>query len=313
MVSRSGDDSNKKTAFVFLLRCLLILTYVAYFTFALSSRLSNSNRRLSSSRANNISAQYAPLLRRFALSRTRLLAAETSLILDTKNETHKSAESTFWLAVPDTNAATSPKVVSKLPAIAGLDRESGPLPPGAYKLIAEEDTITSCLLAIGIRPPVNSDDGSVVWEEGARNCQKLIDSGFNTFLMNNLDADNLEDSIMLEKITKQRRRTQKSPIAVEKQRQKYRSLTTKIRHEAEENFYRVLRQNTPLSVLRSCHFMVTLEVPPILSTEQRKVEYEQSTLPFGNGWMVRESVCDALKRTKGETIGSLILERESAD
>ena len=55
--------------------------------------------------------------------------------------------------------------------------------------------------------------------------------------------------------------------------------------------------------------MVNLDVPSILSTEHQKgVDEDQLAVPFGNGWMVRESVGDALKRIKGETLGSVVLE-----
>ena len=66
-----------------------------------------------------------------------------------------------------------------------------------------------------------------------------------------------------------------------------------------------------MSVLGSCHFIANVEVPAILSTQQQKysgVDEEQNSVPFGNGWMVRESVGNALKRAKCETLGSVVLE-----
>jgi hypothetical protein len=298
------------SCFSFTLRCLFILAYVAYFTCAFCNRL--RYQRLSIvARTKNINTQHAHL-QPSTRPRARSLAATSTI--DT-NETSKSAESTFWLAVPTTSTSTK-NGTSKLPAIAGLDRESGLLPPGAYKQIGQEDTITSCLLAVGIRPRVNNDDGNEIWDEASKNCQKLIDSGFNTFLMNNPAADDLKSATVSKNKTMQRgRSSEKTMIALEKQRQQNRSLRTKIRHEAEEKFYKVLHQNTPMSVLRSCNFMVNLEVPTILSTQQQKysgVDEEQSTVPFGNGWMVRESVGKALKRVKIETLGSVVLECKSS-
>ena len=295
----------------FVPRCLFILAYVAYVTCAFSNRL--RHHRLSIiARTTNINAQHAHLQPPTG-SFTRVLAATSTI--DTNLETGKSAESTFWLAVPTTSASNNR--TSKLPAFAGLDRETGPLPPGAYKQIGEKDSISSCLLAIGIQSQANSDDGNEVWEEASKNCQKLVDSGFNTFIMNNPAADDLKSATKVSNKKKriQRGRTEKSMIALEKQRQQNRILRTKIRHETEENFYKVLHQNTPMSVLRYCNFMVNLEVPAILSTEQHKysgLDEEQSTVPFGNGWMVRESVGNALKRVKGECLGSVVLECKSA-
>jgi len=293
------------SAFSFILRCLFVLAYVEYFTCAFCNSLRYHRLSIVPS-TKNINRQQAHL----QLSTrpwTRFLA-DTSIV-DT-NETSKSAESTFWLAVPTTSTSSS-NGTSKLPSIAGLDRETGLLPSGAYKTFGEGDIITSCLLAIGIRPRVCNDDGGQIWEEASKNCQKLIDSGFNTFLMNNPSADDLKSVTVRRKTTIQRGRTEKEMIALEKQSQQIRCLRTKIRHEAEDNFYKALHQNTPMSVLRSCHFIANIEVPAILSTQQQKysgVDEEQNSVPFGNGWMVRESVGNALKRAKCETLGSVVLE-----
>mmetsp|Transcript_11884 Transcript_11884/g.20190 ORF Transcript_11884/g.20190 Transcript_11884/m.20190 type:complete len:529 (-) Transcript_11884:1030-2616(-) len=287
----------------FVRRCLLILACVAYVACAFSNLC---HHRVSIARTKNINTQY-PHLQLSTRSWSRFLAATS--IADT-NETSKSAESTFWRTVP---TSSSENGTSKLPAIAGIDRETGPLPPGAYKQIGERDTITSCLLGIGIRSQASNDDGNEVWKEASKNCQKLVDAGFNTFIMNNPAADDLKSAKVSTQKTIQRGRgkTEKLMIALEKQRLQNLVLRTKIRHEAEENFYKVLHQNTPKSVLRSCNFMVNLEVPAILSTEQQKnsgVDEEQPTQSFGNGWMVRESVGNALKRVKEESLGSVVLE-----
>ena len=298
----------RNNTFIHLLRCLLVLAYVAYFTCAFFSAQLCNNHRLQHVRTD-IGARRVGI-QPSTRSRTRLCVATTAASSNVDaNETNKSAESTFWLAVPDaTSASLSNNGTSKFPAIAGLHRESGPLPPGAYKqVVGEDDTMKSCLIAIGIRPPLNTDDGNVVWEEGVRNAQKLIDSGFNTFVMTNPD----EKSPKYAKETKQRggRSLSKYMIALEKQRKFDRFLRINSRHEAEQNFYNALQLNTPPSILRSCHFMVNLDVPSILSTEHEKgIDEDQPAVPFGNGWMVRESVGDALKRIKGENLDSVVLE-----
>ena len=289
-------------------RSLLVLACVAYFAcaFSISNHLCQHRLSISiSKRTKNINTQ-TPLLQS---SPTRFHA--TTSIIDT-NETSKSAESNFWRSVPTSSTENG---TSKLPAIAGIDRETGPLPPGAYKQIGERDSITSCLIGIGIRSQVNSDDGNEIWEEASKNCQKLIDSGFNTFIMNNPAADDLKSTSLSKKKTIRRGETDKAMIALEKRRKQNLVLKTKIRHESEEHFYKVLHQNTPKSVLRSCNFMFNLEVPAVLSTEQTKYsgsEEEQATMSFGNGWMVRESVGNALKRAKMETLGSVVLECKSS-
>ena len=290
-------------------RSLLGLACVAYFACAFSNHFCLCQHRLSisiSKRTKNINTQ-TPLLQ----SPTRFHA--TTSIIDT-NETSKSAESNFWRTVP--TSSSSENGTSKLPAIAGIDRETGPLPPGAYKQIGERDSIISCLIGIGIRSQVNSDDGNEIWEEASKNCQKLIDSGFNTFIMNNPAADDLKSTSLSKKKTIRRGETEKAMIALKKRRKQNLVLKTKIRHESEEHFYKVLHQNTPKSVLRSCNFMFNLEVPAVLSTEQTKYsgseEEQATTMSFGNGWMVRESVGNALKRVKMETLGSVVLECKSS-
>jgi hypothetical protein len=91
------------------------------------------------------------------------------------------------------------------------------------------------------------------------------------------------------------------------------TINTEYRHQAESKFYRKLRQNTPSSVLRSCHFMVNLELPLALSGIAliSGMENEIAQAPFGNGWMLRESVSSALLRTKSEHLDSVVLECES--
>lgn len=305
-------SNNGSTSYTRRCRLLIIiLACVSYFASAFSNHLCHHRLSISISTTTKIINTQTPLQQPPTRSWTTFSAATS--IVDT-NETRKSAESTFWRTVP-TSSSPSENGTSKLPAVAGIDRENGPLPPGAYKQIGERDSITSCLLGIGIRSQVNSDDGNEIWEEASKNCQKLIDSGFNTFVMNNPAADDLKRLPLSKKKTIRRGETNKARIRLEKQRKQNLVLKTKIRHEAEENFYKVLHLNTPKSVLRSCNFMVNLEVPAVLSTEHTKysgIDEEQATMSFGNGWMVRESVGNALKRVKGETLGSVVLECKSS-
>jgi len=189
-----------------------------------------------------------------------------------------------------------------------IDREIGPLPPGAYRKIDIDDgndVVSPCLIAVGINPPSNANDGKDVWREGVKNSQKLIDSGFNTFRVNNSHEKYKKKK---ENGSASRKRKSPSSIALEKMQQ--RTFRTEIRHQAETKFYHTLQQNTPSSVLRSCHFMVNLEVPSILSENSvtRGSEKELAPVSFGNGWMVRESVSSALLRTKGESLDSVSLE-----
>jgi len=215
----------------------------------------------------------------------------------------KSPESNFWIAINQKDTPSSP--TSDIPAIPRLDCETGRLPPGAYHNIDIDDgnnVISPCLIAVGIQPPLNANDGKDVWREGVRNCQKHIDSGFNTFRVNNSCEQN--------KKKKYGRRRQKSPSSIAWENAQQRTFQTENGHQAETKFYHTLRQNTPLSVLRSCHFMVNLEIPSILSEDSvtRGSEKELSPVSFGNGWMVRESVSSALMRTKQECLNSVILE-----
>lgn len=213
-----------------------------------------------------------------------------------------SPESSFWAAKYDNLTMSSS---GGLPAISGLARETGPLPPGAYHDVGVGDervTNAPCHIAVGIQPPLDADEGGEVWREGVKNCQKLIDSGFNTFKVNGRHQDGEK--------TKGRDRRARSPSSTALEKLQQITFRTASRHDAETNFYQTLRRSTPSSILRSCHFMVNLEVPSILSDDfpARGSERELSPVPFGNGWMVRESISNALKRTKGECLDTAILE-----
>jgi hypothetical protein len=215
-----------------------------------------------------------------------------------------SRETNFWIASSQNNTFSSSK---NIPAVSRLDRETGPLPPGAYlnSIRAESrGTTASCLITVGIRPPSYSDAGEDAWKEGVRNCQQLIDSGFNTFRINNSHE-------MWEGKKKQSNRKY-SPSYDALERMQQLTVNTENRHQAEEQFYRKLRQNTPASVLRTCHFMVNLEMPLVLSGVMLipGMENEIEQASFGNGWMVRESVSKALLRTKKESLDSVVLECE---
>ena len=66
--------------------------------------------------------------------------------------------------------------------------------------------------------------------------------------------------------------------------------------------------------------MVNLEIPSVLSDVDPNAslgykggsggvrDMEETRVPFGNGWMVREGVSDALLRVKGECLDTVILE-----
>lgn len=217
-----------------------------------------------------------------------------------QNMIHRLQESAPTQSIPENDDDTTTS--NSLPAVHGLDKENGILPPGAYRRV-EDDIVAPCLISVGIRPPENYDREEV-WREGVKNCQKLIDSGFNSFRVNNNCCRGIEENN-----GSSRRRRSPSSIALESILLQQRTLETEIRHEAETNFYCTLRQRTPASLLRSCHFMTNLEVPSILHSED-SLDKDISPVPFGNGWMVRESISNALLRTKGEYLDSVILECE---
>ena len=88
---------------------------------------------------------------------------------------------------------------------------------------------------------------------------------------------------------------------------KQHNLQIEMRHQAEKDFYHILQQSTPSSVLRSCHFSVTLEIPSILSVESNRMNTD-TVHTYGNGWMVREDISNALLRTKRDCLDSVVLE-----
>jgi hypothetical protein len=234
---------------------------------------------------------------------TCLLASDSSSDKTEFLQIETSAESSFWNAIPHNSVPSY-----SLPAIHQIDRETGQLPPGAYRTIECENTIDevrTCLIAIAIRPPTDTNSGDDIWTEGVKNCQKLIDSGFNTFSVG--DKCIKESS----KSGHKSRAPKKPPIATDYQEQ-YTPHTIE-RHESETQFYHKLRQSTPSSVLRSCHFGVKMEVPSILSTIDPRAAKKQPipSVPFGNGWMVRKSVSDALLRVKSDCLDTINLECKS--
>eukprot|EP00970_Alexandrium_tamarense_P019378 scaffold13967_cov200-Alexandrium_tamarense.AAC.3 len=227
-----------------------------------------------------------------------------SIFMEDRN---KSPESSFWNVIPDTSSASSSS--SSLPAIHQLDHETGILPPGAYRTINNDDgrdTLTQSLISVGIVPPSNRNDGKNIWKEGVKNCQNLIDSGFNTFRVNDGYGGH-----QLESSTHGGKRGSKSPSSIAMEQKRKTTSRTERRHESEAQFYQTLRHNTPFSVLQSCHFMVNMEIPSVLSEVDplfKKNSRESSAVQFGNGWMVRESVSNALLRVKGECLDTVVLE-----
>jgi hypothetical protein len=214
-----------------------------------------------------------------------------------------SPEPNFWIARTQSNRTCSS--LDDIPAISRLDYETGPLPPGAYRKSYNHDSremIAPCLVSLGIRPPTQLDAGEEVWREGVRNCQKMVDSGFNSFRFNNGHQTR-------HKMHKREYRNH-SLLSSALARMQQLSANTELRHEAERQFYQKLKQNTPSSVLRSCHFMVNLEMPlPFSGLAQIPgMENEITKLPYGNGWMLKEGVSSALLRTKSEHLDSVIFE-----
>jgi len=198
------------------------------------------------------------------------------------------AESNFWIARTQNNTSVDS---SKLPAIPRLDRETGTLPSGAY-------VNQNCLIAIGIQPPSNSrnTDGEI-WREGVKNCLRLIDSGFNTFRMN----DYCEIFNNNENKKSRYQKKQRSPSSIAIKRMKQYNMQREIRHEAEKNFYSALQHSTPKSVVQSCHFSVLIDVPSALSSQ-----IDGDTV-YGNGYLVRESISNALIRTKTDCLDTAVL------
>lgn len=224
--------------------------------------------------------------------------------LQSTSRPQTSSETTFWIAIAQKNQTSSS---DSIPATPHIDRETGPLPPGAYRHSSSDDgidAIAPCRITVGITPQSNVFAGEDVLIVGVKNCQNLIDSGFNTFRVNDCHT----------KLENRRRRNiarRRSPLSIALEHIQQRATKTRARNEAEANFYRKLRQSTPSSVLRSCHFMVNLEIPSVLSDDFPGLENEISSVSFGNGWMVRESISSALLRTKGECLDSIVLECES--
>ena len=199
------------------------------------------------------------------------------------------AESNFWIARKQNNTSVDS---SKLPEIPRLDKETGNLPSGAY-------VNQNCLIAIGIQPPSNSrnTDGEI-WREGVKNCQRLIDSGFNTFRVN----DCCESSYNNENKKSRFKKKQRSPSSIAIEQMKQYNMQREMRHEAEKNFYSALQHSTPKSVLQSCYFSVLMDVPSALSSQ-----IKGDTVPYGNGYLVRESISNALIRTKADCLDSIVL------
>ena len=272
---------------------LLILTsavLVCSCSCALISQHRHSNSRLSLHQSS-------------ALFVSKPLDSKATDILSISGQ-EKSPESNFWVAKSQDTTDSSSK---DIPAIHGLDRDGGSLPLGAYQKV-DDYVAAPCLISIGIQPPADKEGGKEVWREGVKNCQKIIDSGFNTFRVNNCHsaARNRKEK----KKPNGRSRKRKSPATIALEKLQQRSMQTEARHDAETNFYHTLRQSTPSSVLRACHFKMNLEIPYILSDELDipKADEERMPVPYGNGWMVRESVGNALLRTKGECLDSVVLE-----
>ena len=222
----------------------------------------------------------------------------------------KNPESNFWIAIEQNNTLVS----DRIPAIPQLDKETGTLPPGAYRHRCgdKDDVVAPCLIAVGIQPPLsnnaNSNDSGDMWIEGVKNCQKLIDAGFNTFRVNNCYEYDKGTSNISKIIGRKKNKRRRSPSSIALERMKQHTMQIEMRHNTEKHFYHLLQQSTPLSVLRNCHFSVNVDIPSILSRDIIGIDQDTSHTPFGNGWMVRESISNALLRTKRECLDSVVLE-----
>lgn len=217
-------------------------------------------------------------------------------------QVEKSPESGFWWA-------TSKQISdgSSLPAVDGLERETGPLPPGAYQTIDPENgsPYDVCLIGVKIRPPAPRKQQGDIWTQGVVNCQKMVDSGFNGFSVGSSHGDVAIRENQIDKT----RLSKKDIEARKKMEDQYTSRTLQ-RHEYEKEFYAKLRQDTPSSILRSCHFAVDMEVPSILHVSDFLLDKNKAApaVAYGNGWAVRKSISDALLRVKTDCLDSVFLE-----
>ena len=223
----------------------------------------------------------------------------------------KNPESNFWIAIEQNNTLVS----DRIPAIPQLDKETGTLSPGAYRNRCgdKDDVVAPCLIAVGIQPPLsnnaNSNDSGDIWIEGVKNCQKLIDAGFNTFRVDNFNCYEYDKgtSNISKIIGRKKNKRRRSPSSIALERMKQHTMQSEMRHNTEKHFYHLLQQGTPPSVLRNCHFSVNVDIPAILSQDIIGIDQDTSYTPFGNGWMVRESISNALLRTKRECLDSVVL------
>ena len=243
-----------------------------------------------------LTTQFRPQRHASYRALTVALKSQVSNEINTLQGVEKSPESGFWWAAPQTSSE------HYLPAINGIERETGPLPPGAYQT---ESNI--CLIGVNIRPPLSSKEGEDILTVGTKHCQKMIDSGLNSFSVGKTHCDS-SNNISQQK-THHDRITERYVVATNELKRQYTARTME-RHEFESHFYRTLRRNTPSSVLRSCHFAIDFEIPSVLHVTDVTSKSSKSTpsVPYGNGWVVRKSISDALLRLKTECLDSVNLE-----
>ena len=149
-------------------------------------------------------------------------------------EMQKSRDSSFWRVMPQPKSP-----LSSLPALHGIDRETGRLPPGAYQTNGSDDDSEShmCLIGVKIRPPTNSKQGDDIWTAGVKNCRKMIDSGFNTFNVGNTHETTTSNN----KTQDDRNGLTKQSIAAAKKLQDLYTAEIRQRHDSETQFYKYLR------------------------------------------------------------------------
>eukprot|EP00956_Cyclotella_meneghiniana_P024050 scaffold47933_cov68-Cyclotella_meneghiniana.AAC.16 len=234
-----------------------------------------------------------------------LLVVRSSSVSDGTDllEMQKSPESSFWRVTPQPRSP-----LSSLPSIHGIERETGRLPPGAYQPNGNIDESESymCLIGVKVRPPLNSKQGDDIWAAGAKNAQRLIDSGFNTFNVGNT----YKTAISNNKTQNDRNRLTKKSIAAAKKHQDLYTAEIRQRHDSETQFYGNLRQSTPPSILRLCNFAVDINIPSVLHVSDPIMDKGRPApnVPFGNGWAVRKTISDALLRVKSDCLDTVKLE-----
>lgn len=196
--------------------------------------------------------------------------------------------STFWRAVAEIDRPTEDNVC---PVEQNLDSD-GPLPFGAYRTVGREEFEVPRMCLVTVSLDFSPSNGGRVldpasnrpmWqlgqsdgmgrdnaEDAVRNVCRLVDAGFTTF-----QIAQPEEGVALS--------------------------DSGVQEWAERNVYGRLRTEVPPSVLRGCHLMTRVGVPPAVEA----VFDTANAQPFGNGFAVREEIGASLKRIGSECIDSV--------